>query len=348
MPAKTPTHYEVLGVRSDARPHEIQRAYGKIRKELDHEAAAPDPRREALVRSAWATLSDEKLRAEYDAMLDAPPAPRESGKRVGLAVGAVVVLAAVGAAFVFRAPQPAPATGTKTPEELGRMATAAMGRLEAMDVSGKGGPIGLAFAVEENTMVTSCAGIAPTSQLTVKMPPRVISARIAQVDQKVGLCKIAAEGVGGKPLAITGVPSRPGDKVYAVKMNAVGEASVVEATVKSAPVEDGVRSYELSVPVLEERRGAPVLDAYGRVIGVALLGDSEAKGRVVALSADWAVAPKIEAPSPAAEPRPAQAAQPQQEEHLIGPRTPQQREYATGDAVDAAVNKAVGRPAERP
>ena len=346
MPANKITHYEVLGVRSDARPHEIQRAYASIRRELDHEAAAPDPRREALVRSAYETLSDDRRRAEYDALLNAPPTPRESGKRVGVAVGVIVLLAAAGGAAFFLRPQPAPAAGTKTPDELARMATAAMGRLEAMDVSGKGGPIGLAFAVEENTMVTSCTGIAPTSQLTVKMPPRVISAHIAQVDQKMGVCKISADGVGGKPLPITGVSPKPGDTVYAVKMNAVGEASVVEATVKSTPVEDGVRSFELSVPVLEDRRGGPVLDAYGRVIGVALLPDAAAKGRVVALSADWALPPKIQPTPEVAEPvrkaEPAQA-----DDRLIGPRTMPQREYSNGDAVDAAVNKAIGVPATR-
>lgn len=346
MPAKRITHYDVLGVRSDARLAEIQRAYGRIRKELDHEAAAPDPRREAQVRNAYEVLSDEKRRAEYDAMLAAPPPPKESGKRIALATLAVVVIAAAGGAFFLLRPQPAPAAGAKTPDELARMATAAMGRLEALDVSGKGGPIGLAFAVEENTMVTSCTGIAPTSQLTVKMPPRVISARIAQVDQKMGVCKIVAEGVGGKPLPITGVAPKPGDKVYAVKMNAVGEANVVEATVKSTPLEDGVRSFELSVPVLEERRGGPVLDAYGRVIGVAMFPEAAPKGRVVALSSDWALPPKIEAtPAPSEPPRKAEP--PQADDRLIGPRNMPQREYATGDAVDAAVNKAMGAPADR-
>src|SRR5512140_3458762 len=101
MPAKRTTHYEVLGVRSDARAHDIQRAYAKLRRELDHEAAAPDPRREALIRGAYETLSDEKRRAEYDAMLAAPPPAAESGKRIALATGAVVVLAAAAAGAYF-------------------------------------------------------------------------------------------------------------------------------------------------------------------------------------------------------------------------------------------------------
>jgi len=71
MPAPTQTLYDVLGVPPQASGPEIVKAYKRLVEEFGKATTAPDPRREALIRSAYATLSDDARRDEYDASLAA-------------------------------------------------------------------------------------------------------------------------------------------------------------------------------------------------------------------------------------------------------------------------------------
>ncbi len=75
MASREETHYATLGVPRDARPGEIARAHDRLTEEFRRDTTPPDPRREARVREAFAVLSDESRRAEYDRALDAAPSP---------------------------------------------------------------------------------------------------------------------------------------------------------------------------------------------------------------------------------------------------------------------------------
>jgi hypothetical protein len=150
------------------------------------------------------------------------------------------------------------------------------------------------------------------SVLTLFMPPQAIPVRVAQADEKLGLCKLSASGIGSWPLPITNAEPHPGDTVYMTKVNAVGEVGLVEAKVKRVVPSPRGKVIETSIPVLPERQGGPVLDTHGHVIGVALLPDPAGRGEVVRITPDWAVRPKVEAPQPAVAPAPppAEAAKP--------------------------------------
>ena len=73
------THYDTLGVRTDASPAELRRAYlAKVaRLDPDRAKGAPPEMAEALreatsvVDAAWAVVGDEQRRAEYDRELAA-------------------------------------------------------------------------------------------------------------------------------------------------------------------------------------------------------------------------------------------------------------------------------------
>jgi hypothetical protein len=308
------TLYEDMGVSRKATPAEIERAYKKYRADMDLITAAPDRPREARMKGAYETLSDPERRAQYDAVLAGPEGKPRSNGLAWLSAGLVVLAGAGVGAYLLR-PPPAtpPPPGSLGVDEIASAASRAMGRVESTDLSGQAAPIGLAFVIDENTMATSCAGISPLSQLVVRIDyTRVLPARVAQVDEKLGVCKLSVNGVGAWPLAVTGVDPKPGDVVYATKMDATGQVGLVEAKVKRVTGSGVGKVVDISVRVPPERQGGPVLDTHGRVIGVGVLADPAGSGQVVGLTGDWAKPPKPVAvpPSPPAAAPPAEAPKP--------------------------------------
>lgn len=311
MAAPKQTHYEVLGVKPDAKLTEIGRAYNKLRSALHHETAAPDPRRAALVEAAYQALSDEARRAEYDATLAAPERKRRA-RGAALVLGGILVLGGTaGASWYFLGSQPpAPPTG-KPIDEIRQAASLAVGRLDRIDMSGASSPVGVAFAVDEGSMVTACNGITPGAQYVVHLSPRNVAARIATSDEALGLCQLSVDGVGASPLQVSGAEPRKGDKIYATKINAVGEVTLIEGSVKRVATEEGGRVIEASMPVAPVGGGAPLLDIYGRVVGVASIS-KDGRARHIPVPHAWtaegrpAVRVTTPEPAPAAgQPKPA-------------------------------------------
>ena len=298
MPNARRTHYDELGVKPSAIPTEIERAWRKYRAEADHEGTAPDRGRESRMRAAYETLSDPVKRAAYD---DSLKAPERRQRSKGLAIGllGVLVLAGVAAGAYLLQPPPPPPPGALTLDELTHNASLAMGRVESLDMGGKSTRVGLAFAVEEGVVATTCEGINPMSQLSLNIMPRSVPVKVAQVDEVRGLCKLTAKGIGSWPLQASPNDPAPGETVYATKMNAVGEVGLVEAKVKRVmPTERG-KTIEISVAVLPERQGGPVLDSRGRVVGMQLLPGGKGRGEVVRITPDLAVPPKpVDTPPP--------------------------------------------------
>jgi len=330
------THYEELGVRRDASPLDIQRAYAKYRKEADRETAIPNAQRDRRVQAAYDTLSDPDKREAYDESLRSPEqrkalaARRGSSKGVLFLVAAVVVAAAAAGGFFLMKRGGPPAADT---EQIANAATLAVGRVDTVDLTGKGGAVGLAFAIDENLVATTCNGITPMSQLTLFWPPRTVPAQVAQIDSKLGVCKLSAFGIGARPLVVTAANPAVGEDVYATKMNPAGVVTLVHAKVTRVTGSGDGKIVEISVKVQPEMQGSPVMNAQGRVIGVAVLPDPAGRGQVVGLSPDWAVRKKpVEAaPTPApAQPAPAAPAE-------GGMKTREQIQAERREAVEKAV-----------
>ena len=130
-----PTHYDVLGVAADASPEEVRAAY-RLAARDHHPDAGGDPGRMRDLNAAWHVLGDPVRRAAYDRELGRPSPPDRSNGRDepdelfdveldpdlfdtrplhetralsgwwALLPPATVLaaIAALGAAFVFRAP----------------------------------------------------------------------------------------------------------------------------------------------------------------------------------------------------------------------------------------------------
>ncbi len=305
------SHYEILGVRPDAATSAIGRAHDRLQAQFRDPATPPDPRRESLVAEAYAVLSDAARRKAYDASLaDAPSTPQS--RRPVLTAGAVVAVAAAGAAawFLLMPGKPAAPEGRAVKEILSDVARS-VGRVQAIDMSGKATATGIAFTVANGVMATTCEGIAPGAQVTVDIPPRSIPARVAMTDEARGLCKLVVDGAGSWPLAIKGVSPKVGDKVYAAGVDAAGEVVLVEGVVKRVASEGNAEIIEASVPVAPAIGGRPLLDTWGRVLGVATAAQPGGAARHVLMPDVWAKELPKDAPpppAPALEPAPAPSA----------------------------------------
>jgi len=73
------THYEVLGVAADASPAEVRSAY-RLAARDHHPDAGGDPRRMQDLNAAWHVLGDPIRRAAYDRQLGRTPPNRPNGQ----------------------------------------------------------------------------------------------------------------------------------------------------------------------------------------------------------------------------------------------------------------------------
>ena len=336
------TLYDVLGVSRNAKLTDITRAYNRHKSEVTRDTAPPDLKRETLIREAYETLSDDKRRAAYDASLVAPDRKRRSLMRAAW-IGAIGAVLAAASLYFFK-PPPEPVVAARTQQEIFTEASPSIGRVHSIDVTGNTMPVGMAFAIGEGTLVTTCDGLTPTSQLVVKIAPRSIPARVATVDADLGLCRLAVEGVGSRPLDLSHRDPRSGDHVYAAKVNAAGSLYLAPGTVKSV-VSGPKKVVEANASGM---RGAPLLDLEGRVLAVATNGE----GRHIPVPAAWideARAPRREAKTPPPESEAAAKPAGAPGSYPVVPRTiddipPERREklekaYTREDKMEEAIGK---------
>lgn len=307
MPPSAPDYYGILGVPRDAKLTDIGRAYNNLKAAQKRDDTPPDPRREALIEEAFRELADPERREAHDrSLVTRKAAP--SGKWLGVAAG-VAIAGAAAAYFLVGGPSSAPQAPGRPMAEILAEASRAVGRVDAFEMSGRSTALGLAVVVEPGVLVTHCAGIAPGAQIAVNLAPRSVPARVALADEALGLCKLAVEGAGSWPLAVSGAEPRAGDRAYAASLSAAGEVLLAEGTVKRVVAESGTRFIETSMPVAAGAAGGPLLDAHGRIVGIAAGSNAAGEGRHRVLPADWLARAQAPAASSAA-PAPGSPTQP--------------------------------------
>lgn len=300
MSSPSETHYDLLGVRRDAKTGEIRRAYDRFTAEMALDTTPPDARRALKMKEAYEVLVDEARRDEYDRTLTlARTVKAKPRPALALAAGALVLLAA--GYFVLK-PAPPPERLVKKDTEIQFDATRALARVRALDISGRAIPAGLAFTVEPGVMLTACELVPPGTQLVVTIGKREAPARHSAVDEASGLCKIAVEGGGSWPVPIASSGPRAGDKAYAASLSAGGEAVLVETSVKRVYADARGKAIETVPPAKPGSAGAPLLDVLGRVIGISALETTNIPGRFVAVSPNLVIEKAPEAAAPAIPP----------------------------------------------
>jgi hypothetical protein len=333
MNGRKSTLYDVLGLTRDAKQSDIIRVYRRLSAEMQREAAAPNPRRAALIHEAYEVLSDPARREAYDKSLRSVKftgvrgTTPGNGKWVALGVLAVIALGAgYYFGFVRTADKPAHVAAMSLPE-LQAAASVSVGRVNRVEMSGARATLAAAVAVEEGVMMAPCEGIDPAAQIVVRIPPRDIPAQLKHADAAAGLCKLAVSGGGSWPLRMTSAVPRAGDKVYAANLNALGEVVVTAGEVRKigrGPRGEVIESTaRAGVPV----DGTPLLDQQGRVVAIAMGGQHTVLPRA------WIVVdvPMAKRPPPAREeaaPPPAAAPEASPEAEKVSPERRERLEKA--------------------
>jgi S1-C subfamily serine protease len=188
---------------------------------------------------------------------------------------------------VAEAPPPAPPPPQpKAAKDILAQAQKSVGRLQGFEMTGRAVPLGLALALDEHAMVTTCHGIPAGAQLVVAFGDDVRSATLLVDDETLDLCRLAVDPPL-VPAALAEREARPGDAIYALGANAQGDLALTEGTVKSLVPDARGALIELSMPVAPNGSGGPVFDSFGKVIGIATTSQAHGASVSLAVPASW-------------------------------------------------------------
>jgi S1-C subfamily serine protease len=166
-------------------------------------------------------------------------------------------------------------------------AVRATGRLLSYDMSGAAVPLGVAVSLEPGTVITTCHGMAAGSKLVFRQGAETQSAELLIDDEVLDLCKVAVPALKPAPLAIAGDEPKAGDKVFALGVNSKGEFALTEGTVRKVVMAQSVKVLDLSIPIAPAASGGPVVDTFGRVVGIATTPHRYGSGVNAAISSAW-------------------------------------------------------------
>jgi hypothetical protein len=297
MTIEDQTLYEVLGVGRGAKADEIAMAYRRIRTELQKESSAPNPRLATLAKVAFETLTNPANRAQYDASLRNATIPKpavkvkkKSGGRKSIVVPVVafLVVAGAGAGYYFFARAPAPSAqrpGEKTlsPEQIVQAVAPHLGRVQGALMSGEVRDLGVAVAMGENEMVTTCRGIADGMILTVRTGESNSRAELARANEGLDICTLTVKGAGEGIKLRPGAPG-PQEKLVAVLVNAGGQPEARQVSAAGAIKEATGAAFALKTDA-PLPNGAPVFDSQARLAGIVVSPHTFGEGIVAAFGA---------------------------------------------------------------
>jgi len=297
------TLYEIVGVAPDASAEDIEHACDERRAQLKAQASQ-DTSTLALVHHAREVLTNPERRAAYDARIaaaaaaelpvlhdgDKPqpvpviestgdePARRRPWGLIAVFGAAALILVLFAARMMTNhvpppavaeapaPPPPPPPPVALTPSQIISAASPSIARLQAIDLSGNVQALGLAVAVEPGIVVSTCHAIPANAQITATLGPDKAAATLVITDEVLDLCKLSIAGAEPRPIGLSASHARPGDNVYVVSPDAPGSYALAEATVKQVVRTPGGELIQLSTSAAN---GAPVLDAAGKLVGIA-------------------------------------------------------------------------------
>jgi hypothetical protein len=202
---------------------------------------------------------------------DSPQAVAARHRRTWMFLGGVVVavVVLVGLYSWITEPPPAPGSGEKLKaREIAAVMKPLVGRLEAVNASGKAVFAGMAVTVAEGEMVTTCNNLPVGGALEVVFHDGASHAESTRVNRAANVCILKVTTTGRTTAKVRGGDPGNGERVYVVQMkDAKGTPALVETRVTNL-ISDvngmmfGIESKETFAP------GAAVFDTQGRLAGI--------------------------------------------------------------------------------
>lgn len=162
----------------------------------------------------------------------------------------------------------------QTPQQIAQTAFASTVTVLVYDASGQPLGLGSGFVVAPGQVVTNAHVIAGASQLLVRpigaSATQVVSV-LLQVDEGADLALLEVDGLQSPvlPLASADAPS-VGDTVYAVGSPLGLDGTFSQGIVSGYRTVGDLSLMQITAPISPGSSGGPVLDATGRVTGVAI------------------------------------------------------------------------------
>jgi hypothetical protein len=308
------TLYQILGVARDASPTDIGLAHEMHMSDLQNRTP-PDPSALALAQQAFEILSNPKRRAAYDSQLltasEKAAAEQQAGapdleigdeeepkKKLPIVpIAAVAIVAIVALFFALRSPAPkTPTLVAETPKavvpappkmrnaaEVLVDATPSAGPLMVYSMSGAATPIGMALAIDQGAMVTTCHGIPAGGKMVVRVGKEQLPADLTITDEALDLCRLSVAGLTTPPLKLASDEAKAEDKIVTVALDAKGALVTSEGTIKAVRKGKSGNLLELSTPIGTNTSGAGVFDQYGKLVGIATVPHDQGAGLHIAI-----------------------------------------------------------------
>ena len=314
------TLYQILGVARDASPEDIGLAHEMRMSDLENRTP-PDPSTLALVQQAFEILSNPKRRAAYDSQLltaSEKAAAEQQGGAPDLEIGeddepkkklpvvpiaVVAAVAVVAVFFALRSPTPRPPTPTadapaptapptappaappklRNAAEVLADAAPSAGPLMVYAMSGAATPIGMALAIDQGTMVTTCHGIPAGGKMVVRVGKDQLPADLTITDEALDLCRLSVAGLTAPPFKLTPDEAKAGEKIVAVALDARGALATAEGTIKAVRKGKAGNLLEISTPIGANASGAGIFDQHGNLAGIATVPHDQGAGLHIAV-----------------------------------------------------------------
>jgi hypothetical protein len=174
----------------------------------------------------------------------------------------------VDAVTELKPPPPPVAPKKRTAQEVLALASPAIARVMAYEVSGRQVPVGSGILVAPNAIVTTCHALPPSGTIVALLGADSIPANLGIMDETQDLCRLTVAGAQAAPIAASSEEPKAGDVVYAVAQHKPNALSVVEGTVRNVRATPNGKSIEISLPVAPSASGGALFDAYGRWVGI--------------------------------------------------------------------------------